>query len=168
MFCNNPIIALMSMMGALVTYFSLGGKCRFKDHFFFVLLFVVGTVINPVFNHNGQTVLFFVNDNPITLEALVWGAVSSGTIVSVIYWFRAFSLVMTGDRLLYVFGAFSPKMALMLSMALRYIPLFGIQAEKVDAAQRAVGAGGKDDIWGRIKAKLRVFWVMVTWTLENG
>ena len=29
--------------------------------------------MNPFVNHNGATVLFIMNDNPITLEALIYG-----------------------------------------------------------------------------------------------
>ena len=168
MFSADPVTVAVSLLGAVVTRLCLGGRGHWREHGFVLVLFLAGTVINPVFNHNGTTVLFFVNDNPITLEALFYGAVSSGAVVAVIYWFRAFSAVMTGDRLLYVFGIFSPKLALMLSMALRYIPLFGDQARKVDIARTASGAGGGESLPDRIRSKLGVFWVMVTWTLENG
>lgn len=168
MFCLHPIVALLSLLGGVGAFFVLGGRGGMKSHGMLAGLFVLGTVLNPLFNHRGETVLFFLNDNPITLEALVYGALSSLSVVGVIYWFRAFSLVMTGDRLLYVFGAFSPKLALVLSMALRYVPLFGRQAEKISEARMAVGADGGDSIIDRIRSKLMVFWVMVTWTLENG
>lgn len=168
MFCLHPIVALLSLFGGIGAFYALGGRGGFKSHGMIVALFVLGTVLNPLFNHSGKTVLFFLNDNPITLESLVYGALSSASVVGVIYWFRAFSIVMTGDRLLYVFGAFSPKLALVLSMALRYIPLFGRQAEKISEARRAIGADGGDSIIDRIRSKLMVFWVMVTWTLENG
>ena len=168
MFCLHPIVVLLSLFGSMGAFFAMGGRGTAKSHCFSAAVFVFGTVLNPVFNHGGETVLFFLNENPITMEALVYGALSSAGIVSVIYWFRAFSLVMTGDRLLYVFGALSPKMALVLSMALRYIPLFSRQAEKTSEAQMAAGADGGDSIIDRIRSKLKVFWIMVTWTLENG
>ena len=168
MFCMHPIVVVLSFLGAVGTFVAFGGRGNAKSHGFVVLIFVLGTVLNPLFNHRGETVLFFINDNPITMEALVYGMLSTGSIVSVIYWFRAFSLIMTGDKLLYVFGAFTPKMALVLSMALRYIPLFARQAEKTGEAQMAVGADGGDSIIDKIRSKLKVFWVMVTWTLENG
>lgn len=168
MFSMDPVIVAVSLVGAVSARLCLGGRGSWREHGFFALLFLTGTAINPLFNHSGTTVLFFLNDNPVTLEALFYGAVSSGAVVAVIYWFKAFSAVMTGDRLLYVFGMLSPKLALILSMALRYIPLFGDRIRKVDAARRASGAGGGDSLPDRIRSKLGVFWVMVTWTLENG
>ena len=168
MFCLHPIVVLLSLLGGICAFVALGGRGGINSHGLFIAIFVLGTVLNPLFNHRGETVLFFLNDNPITFESLAYGALMSASVVGVIYWFRAFSLVMTGDRLLYVFGSFSPKMALVLSMALRYIPLFSRQAEKTSEAQMSAGADGGDSIIDRIRSKLKVFWVMVTWTLENG
>ena len=168
MFCLHPAVVAVSLFGGIGAYFALGGRGGFKEHGFWGLVLVGGTVLNALFNHRGETVLLFINDNPVTMEALVYGVLSSASIVGIIYWFRAFSVVMTGDRLLYVFGTFSPKMALVLSMALRYIPLFGTQAGKTSDALKAVGADGGDSFFDGIRSKLKVFWVMVTWTLENG
>ena len=79
---------------------------------FVILLFLVSSLINPLFNQNGMTVLLFINDTPITLEALVYGIFSSLTLVSVIVWFFTFSSVMTSEKIIYIFGRISPKTAL--------------------------------------------------------
>ena len=109
-----------------------------------------------------------MNGNPITLEALLYGLTASAMVAAVVYWFRTFSQIMTGERLLYLFGALSPKLALLLSMALRYVPLFGQQVHKVRLSQKALGLYKEDSIAGSLRANLRVASVMVTWALENG
>ena len=45
--------------------------------FFFLLM----AFANPLLVHNGETVLFFMNDNPVTLEAMIYGGMSSLMIV---------------------------------------------------------------------------------------
>ena len=75
---------------------------------------------------------------------------------------------MTDDKLLYVFSKLSPKLSLVISMALRYVPLFTRQAKKTEEAQRALGIYREDNIIDKTKSKLRVFSVMVSWALENG
>ena len=125
-------------------------------------------VINPLFSHNGATVLFVINDSPITLEATLYGVVSSAMILAVLYWFRSFTQIMTSDKLLYVFGKLSPKLSLILSMGLRYVPLFNRQTKKINATQRALGLYKDDNIVDRIKGGTRVFSVLLTWALENG
>jgi len=168
MFSFHPVLLLEAFVGA-VSYFQIKkGKGRKKNHLFSLLLFLVLTLINPLFSHNGKTVLFVINDAPITLEAFFYGAVSGGTAVTALYLFRSFSEIMTRDKLLYVFGKLSPKLSLILSMGLRYVPLFQNQARKISESQRALGLYREDNVFDRIRGGLRVFSVLITWALENG
>jgi len=168
MITMNPIIILLSAVGAFVTFFIRNKLSGVSSHLFFLLMFAVTVIINPIFNHNGVTVLIVVNDNPITLEAILYGVASGLMIIGIIYWFRTFSQIMTSDKLLYLLGSLSPKFALILSMTLRYIPLFEKQTQKVIHAQQALGLYRDNDLAGKIRGGIRVFSVMVTWVLENG
>ena len=168
MFTADPIILALSLAGSVSFYVVRNGRKDLRSHLFFLVLFVLMSLINPLFNHNGVTVLFVMNNNPVTLEALLYGIASSAMIVSVLYWFRSFTQIMTGDKLLYLFGSAAPKLSLILSMALRYIPLFGKQVKKTDAAQKALGLYKEDNVVDRVRGGTRVFSVMVTWALENG
>lgn len=168
MFSMEPVILVLSLAGALLCQGVVGELRQWRAHLYTLLLFAGMAVINPFISHNGVTVLFVMNHNPITLEALVYGVAAGGMIVAVLYWFRSFTAVMTSDKLLYIFGSLSPKLALMLSMALRYVPLFTQQASRVSQSQKALGLYKEDNLIDRVKAGMRVFSVMVTWTLENG
>ncbi len=168
MLCMNPIILLISLTGAVSLFLIQNGKRNIGSHFGFFGLFLIMSLINPLFSHNGKTVLFVLNNSPITLEAVFYGASASGMIVSVLYWFRSFSRIMTEDKLLYIFGGFSPKLALVLSMGLRYVPLFRRQTKKTSAAQTAVGLYKDGNIIDSTRGGIRVFSVMLTWALENG
>ena len=168
MFTMEPVLLVISLLGALLTLAVTGGIRQGKMHLYMLLLFAAMALINPLISHNGVTVLFVMNHNPVTLEAFVYGAAAGGMIVTVMYWFRSFTAVMTSDRLLYIFGSLSPKLALMISMALRYVPLFASQAHQVSQSQKALGLYKEDNLIDRVRGALRVFSVMVTWTLENG
>lgn len=168
MFSTNPILLGLSLLGAILLFFIRNGRKHGKSHLAYGSLFVVMAFINPLVSHNGVTVLFVVNDAPVTLEALLYGIVLSGMVIAVLYWFRSFTQIMTSDRLLYLFGKLSPKLALVLSMGLRYVPLFSRQAVKIDHAQTALGLYKDDNIIDRMRGRIRVFSVMVTWALENG
>lgn len=167
MFSLHPVILLLSLCGAL-TYFFVRNGLSGGGHLYTFLLFAVMVCVNPLVSHNGVTVLFVLNNNPVTLESLLYGTAAAVMIVSVLYWFRSFSQIMTEDRLLYLFGAFSPKLALILSMAMRYIPLFIAQTKKISASQKALGLYKEDNIIDSIRGKIRIFSVLVTWVLENG
>lgn len=166
MFSQNPIFLLSGLTGILAYRLLRGGRA--SSFLFYALLFAGGTLLNPLISHNGKTVLFVLNDSPITWEALVFGAVSAGGIVTVLLLFRSFYEIMTRDKLLYVFGMLSPKLALVLSMALRYVPLFRKRAGEISDSQRALGLYREENLPDRLKADLRVFSILVTWALENG
>ena len=168
MFSMDPVILLLSMLGAVTLFVIRREGRQTGTHLFSLFLFLTLTVINPLFQHNGRTVLFVLNDNPITLEALLYGADAAAMVVSVLYWFRSFSSIITSDKLLYLFGLLSPKPALMISMALRFVPLFRMQAKRTDMAQRALGKYKEDNAIDFIRMKLSVFSIMVSWALENG
>lgn len=168
MFAENPVIFLIALVGALTFYLSRNGMKNGRTHLYSLIMFCVMALINPLVSHNGVTVLFVMNDNPVTLEAIVYGVCASTMIISVLYWCYSFSQIMTSDKLLYIFGAFSPKLALMISMALRYVPLFNTQSKKVNQAQKAMGLYKEDNIVDSFKGGVRVFSIMVTWALENG
>ena len=168
MFIMNPVILGISLFGALICFRSRTRGKKDRSSGLFIGLFLLLALLNPLFHHNGATVLFLINDNPITLEALLYGFTSATMVVSVIYWFRSFSLLMTGDRLLYVFGKVSPKFSLMLSMSVRYIPLFATQARKIKASRKALGLWKEDNLWDAVKGGIRGFICLAGWSLENG
>lgn len=168
MFCGHPIIAAITLFTGVIYNIVLNGRQHMKSHLFFLILFIVLAAANPLVSHNGVTVLFVMNHNPVTLEALLYGINSAAMIVGVLYWFRNFTRIMTSDKLLHIFGRLSPKLSLVLSMALRFVPLFKGQAEKVHDAQRAMGAYKDDNIVDDIRGNMRIFSIIVTWALENG
>ena len=168
MFCLDPILLLLSLSGGVFYQIARKSARPLKTHAYFLLLFLLSVLVNPIFSHNGVTVLFVVNDSPITLEATVYGAVAGLMILTVLYWFRAFTQIFTSDKLLYLFSRISPKLALVLSMGLRYVPLFGEQARKIRETQTVLGLYKDGNVVDRFRGGVRVFSVMVTWSLENG
>ena len=155
MFCQNPIIISLSLLGGVVSCVFSRSLRGIRPHLYFALLFTVSAIINPLFYHNGVTVLFFINNNPITLEALFYGLTASGMIVAVIYWFRLFTFYFTGDKLLYLLGFVSPKISLVISMAIRFVPLFVNQA-KINNSQKALGLY-RGQHFDTVRGKVRYF-----------
>lgn len=168
MFSLNPIVLALSIAGGMFYFFMRNPDSGFKAQLPYLLLFLGSALLNPLFSHNGATVLFVVNHNPITLEAFLYGLVLGGMILSVLYWFRSFQQIMTSDKLLYVFGSALPKLTLILSIALRYIPLLKKQIKRIREAQKALGLFKDENVIDRLRGEMRIFSVLVTWALENG
>lgn len=168
MFSANPFLAAFSLLGAALFYVKSEKKSRrLKEFGFYALIFLVIALSNPLFSHKGKTVLFFINSNPVTLESLFYGINAAIMLVAVILWFSCLNRVLTEDKILFLFGRFSPKTALLISNALRFIPLLKIQGEKIRTAQKAMGLYSSDSITDRLKGLLRTFSALITWSLEN-
>lgn len=168
MFSMDPVLLAVSLCGAVVLFLLLDRPGSLRSHLWMLGLFLLSAIINPLTYHNGRTVLLVVNHNPITLEACLYGIAAAGMIVATLYWFRSFSRIMTGDRLLYLLGGLSPGLALVISMALRYVPLYGRQWRRVEETQRTLGLYREENAVDTLRGKARVFSAMTTWALENG
>lgn len=168
MFCMDFILLSISLLGGLAYYITIYGAFAVKKLWWYLLVILSCMIINPIFSHNGKTVLFMLNGMGVTAEALLYGLALGMMITAMLLWFRIFSQIMTSDKLLYVFGYASPKLALILSMTLRYIPLYKKQAKKINMSQRAIGLYKEDNFLDKLRGGMRIFSVMVTWALENG
>ena len=144
MISMHPLLALASLCGSFLFYaFLNGGRKTLSQFFFCAGMFVIMAGINAMYVHNGETILFFMNDNPITLEALIYGAVSSVMLVSVLMW------------------------CLILSMAFRMIPLFQLQSKKIRQSQKSMGLYATDAVVDKAGGSFRVFDSLLTWSMEN-
>lgn len=168
MFIADPLLYAISLVGAVLLFLLRNGCRDGKSHLFSLGLFAIMALINPLVSHRGATVLFVMNDNPVTLEALIYGICAAAMFLAVLYWFRSYSQIMTSDKLLYLFGALSPGLALTLSMGLRYVPLLRDHARRVQQTQTALGLYREDNLIDSIRGRLRVFSATATWALENG
>lgn len=167
MFVLEPVILALSLVGSALCLLCVKKSGDKSGVVLYAVLFIAITAINPLISHNGETELFFINNKPITLEATIYGAVSAVMIIGILVWFRSFSIVMTGEKLLYVVGSVAPKTAMILCTALRYVPLFKKQHVKIKAAQTAMGLYTADNITDRLRGSARVFSILTTWSLEN-
>ena len=71
MFTQHPVLLGISFVCAVSFCGMLTGlKKLLKSLAYSIPVLLVIAVTNPLFSHNGETVLFFLNDNPVTLEAI--------------------------------------------------------------------------------------------------
>lgn len=168
MFLVHPLIIILSLLGALFFLFSIIPVRVFgRDLGFYIFVFLLIAVTNPLFVHRGETILFFLNDNPVTLEAIVYGVFISAMLIAIIFWSKSYSYLMTSDKFLYLFGRLIPKLSLVISMALRFIPLFKQQIKNVHQAQKTLGLYTSNSVTDRILSGVRTFNSVITWSLEH-
>ena len=167
---NHPLAQLISLVCAIVYVVSMQGRKSVGFLLKFCLpLMLLTAIINPVFNHEGQTILlYFANGNPLTLESILYGVSSGCMMITLLLWFSAFSSVMTTDKFIYLFGKVIPALSLVLSMTLRFVPRFKMQMKNVADAQRCIGKDvSSTSLLSRTKTAITIVSVMITWSLEN-
>lgn len=170
MFFLHPLCLLCSLICSFTYSIWLNGKKAVRFNFIALLpLLGIMALVNPAFNHEGATILFYLESgNPITLESIYYGIASATMIISAICWFSCYNVVMSSDKLIYLFGRILPSLSLLLAMTMRFVPRFKEQIRRIADAQRCLG---KDISYGSVAQRMRQGWtllsVMTTWALEN-
>lgn len=170
MLFSHPVFLTVSLTASLIYYIKLEGRKAVQSFLCYLLpTLILVTLLNAVFSHYGITVIAtFPNGNNFTLESLVNGFVTGIVVVSVILWFFTYNSVVTADKFMYVFGKKIPSIALIISMALRFVPMYRSRLHEIADAQRGVG---KDYRQGNIIERIRngggIIVILVTWALEN-
>ncbi|MNZ93201.1 Energy-coupling factor transporter transmembrane protein EcfT [compost metagenome] len=132
-------------------------------------LLLIMAAMNPVFNHAGVTILFYLRSgNPVTLESIWFGVAAACMFVTVIIWFSCYNAVMTSDKFIYIFGKILPALSLIFSMVLRFVPRYAAQLKVISQAQKCIGRDvSQGSLLARARNGLAILSIMTTWALEN-
>ena len=136
----------------------------------YLILFVALSVINPLFNRMGDTVLFvWVKGRAYTWEALCYGMALATLLIVVLAWFGSYSELMTSEKLLYLFHSLAPSLSMIFTMVLRFVPDYQRKAGQIRQARAGVGKAGGEAGW-REKAEsgFMVVSALTTRALEGG
>ncbi len=132
------------------------------------LLCIGSTLLNPLWNQRGDTVLFFLNDRAVTAEALCYGFAAGLMLAAVFWWFGIFTRRMTADRIFCLLGSFAPRLGLVFSMGLRQTARLSQIMKQIRMARRASGLAREDNLIDRTRENLHVFSATLSWAIENG
>ncbi|MCQ4770006.1 energy-coupling factor transporter transmembrane component T [Eubacteriales bacterium SGI.150] len=166
----HPACLLLSLAAALRYAVCLNGRRAVRRSLRYLLpAALLAALINPAFNHQGATILTYLpSGNPLTLESIAYGLAAAALLSAVVTWFSCYTAVMTSDKFVYLFGRVIPALSLVLSMALRFVPRFQVQARAVSQAQRCVGRDVSDgSLLQRLRNGVTILSILLTWCLEN-
>ena len=170
MFVLHPVFLAVSGLSAFAYLVLLKGpKSAFVRLLIFLPMALLIAVGNPLFNHEGATILWYLkSQNPVTLESILFGAASGGMFLCVLLWFSCYHEVMTSDKFIYLFGRVIPATSLILSMVLRFVPRYRAKFYQMRQGQRGLGRDlGQGSLLSRLKNGLRILSMMTTWALES-
>ena len=167
----HPACLLISLTGACCYVTRLCGLRELgRSARWLVPMALLAALVNPAFVHQGATILtYFPSGNPLTLESILYGCASGVLLAAVVLWFVCVTDVITSDKVVYLFGRIIPELSLLLSMTLRFVPQFTRRLRTVAQAQRRLGRdAGRGSVRQRLREAMRVFSIVVTWSLESG
>ncbi len=170
MLTMHPVMLLTALICAAVYAARVtDGKALRTSIRYLLPLMLLTAGLNPVFNHEGVTILRWLpSGNPLTLEAILYGLSAAVMLVTVIEWFICFNRVINSEKFVYLFGRIAPALGLLLSMTLRFVPLFSSRIKAVAEAQRALGRDiSSGSILKRTRLGIKILSIAVTWSMEN-
>lgn len=165
----NPLFSAVGLLGAALVHLGLEGRKGLGLLGGLTVAFAVLALLNPLFNPAGETVLFLYGPNrPFTLQSLAFGMVAAASFVTMILWFSSFNVVMTGEKITYLFGRMAPSLSLALTMVLRLVPTY---QRKIRAIMDARAGIGKSPSAGSLTIRVRnagaLLSLLATWAFES-
>ena len=166
---QHPAYCAAGCICAGCYYLLLNGRRGFKMLGGMVGVFLLLSLVNPLVNHSGKTVLFTYFGKKYTLEALYYGMALGAIMVVMLLWFGCYSAVLTSDKFTALFGNVIPALSLLLVMVLQMIPALTRKAQQILLARRAIGKGisqtGK--LTDKAKDGATVLSALTDWALEG-
>ena len=168
MFSMSPYFLAVTFVFSWIYSVLLKGRGIIKFNLtmsFSIMLVMV--IINLFFSGNGETVLFYINTNRVTAESAVYGAASAIMLISVVIWFTSFNVMISADKLIYLFGKVAPVLGLTLSMIFRFIPLLKNRFAEITLGQRCMKRSHSDgNLLRRARQLLKEVSILIAWSLE--
>lgn len=134
----------------------------------FIVLLSFMVILNPIFVRNGLTNIFSIFNYPISLEGIVYGLKSGFIIIITLVTFTTFNHVITSNKLLFLFSKILPRGAMLLALALRFLPLFKYRIQQIDEIQTTKGHSLRTgSLKKRAKAGMMYLQVLLSFSLEE-
>lgn len=169
MFFKTPVVLFIVFLSSsiMVIYFK-GINKYFLSLIKFIPMMILIIFLNFLVNHQGQTILFYLNDNPITKEAIYYGFYFSFMILNMFLVFISFNLVMTSDKIISVFSRIIPIFSLMFALTLRFVPRYKKEYENIKCARSMINMGSKNgNFIERIRNTSLILSSLISYAIED-
>ena len=167
MFLLHPVFLTVSVLCSFgYLWYLRGGRGVLRQVGYLLPVLLFTAALNPLFNHQGATVLFYLSGGePVTLEALCFGVASAALMGASILWFNCCNVVFTTDKIIYLFGRAIPSLSLLISMTLRFIPRFKDHLQATIRIQSAMEP--PKNTLATLKQAMTAFSATVSWAMEQ-
>ncbi|KQL53132.1 hypothetical protein AN964_06170 [Heyndrickxia shackletonii] len=166
---KHPVFLFMGTMILIFYNIALDRGMTLKKWWKMVwILSVFFLILTPLTNHRGSHILFYLRENPVTLEAIIQGIILALSLFCLMVLFTSYNLVITADKFLYLFSKWLPQWALLTMISLRFVPLLRRRLAEIETVQRSKGHSIKTGtIKQRSKNGIQLVQILLTWSLEE-
>lgn len=111
---------------------------------------------------------FYFRGKQVTVEAFMYGITMALFIAIILVIFISFNIILNGNRFLYIFSKFLPRIALMIMMAIRFVPLMKRRLDEIGDVQRLRGMSMTvGSLKTRVRSGMLRIQILLTWSLEE-
>lgn len=162
MSCRHPIVLGFGLISGLIQIAYFEGKKALVFHVKSTVPFgVLCGLLNPVFNHQGVTVLAYVGNNPITMESIYYGIVIACFMINMILWFALFYTMMDSDKIMQLLSPIFPTIGLLFAMVLGFVPKMKRRIKQQQLVQKTIFKKKS------FKLQIQMFSMVISWALEQ-
>lgn len=169
MFFNHPVFLLAGCLAMIAVNLSHGGGNALKQWAPMMIgMTLLIILINPFINSRGTHVFFYFRGKQVTLEATLYGIVTSMSLVMILLLFISLNIVLNGNKLLFIFSRILPKTAFLVMLSIRFVPLLKRRLTEIQDVQRLKGLTIRQGtVRHRAKNAMSMLQVLLSWSLEE-
>lgn len=166
---NHPVFVGIAYVCSFAYSIKLNGKRSLIVNLILIPCMVAFACWYATINHFGITNLGkTIIGNNITLESIVYGGVLAVMVGSAIMWLTCVFAIFTTDKVEYLLGRVSPRLALFFSLAVRAVPVLRTRARAINVSRSGIGKGhGQGSVWHRIVNWVGRVSILITWIIER-
>ena len=166
---QHPAYLALGIFSGAAYYLLLHGRKGLRGIAGMLPIFLILSLLNPLFNTYGAHILFHIFGRPYTLEALLYGFAIGGVFLEMLLWFGCYNAVLTSDKFTALFGNLIPALSLLLVMVLRLIPSFLRKAAQLAGARKSIGKGAAEGDTAKEKLTdgMAILGALTSWALEG-
>lgn len=131
-----------------------------------VVMMLLTTLSNPLFQHRGVIILFQTPYFPVTLESLLYGLDFGCMLVTLINFMKVYSLMIRCDQILFLLQKVSANTAIVCSLSFQQIKQIKKQYRDVCDARALLYQPVKR--FDKMKENVNEISALITWLMEHG
>lgn len=132
-----------------------------------IILFVLISLVNPLFSANGSTVIFTYFSRPFTLEALAYGMCAAAVFCGALQWLSCFGALFTEEKFVSLFSEISPSVMLLFAMVLKLIPELRQKLMRIKEDRKRICKGTAESVTGKTGVSAENLSALTGWALES-